>query len=102
MKPSIQFVKRKDGVKIACSRFGDGQPLVFPPPWVMSLAFLFEDPFSNQFIEQLARNLMVVFYDKHGCGQSDKNRKIFTLDTELLDLKAVVDHLGLREFNLFG
>ena len=102
MKPSIQFVKREDGVKIACSKIGDGQPLIFPPPWVMSLAFLFEDPFSNQFIEQLARNLMVVFYDKHGCGQSDKNRKIFTLDTELLDLKAVVDHLNLNEFNLFG
>jgi class 3 adenylate cyclase/pimeloyl-ACP methyl ester carboxylesterase len=102
MKPSIQFIKRKDGVKIAYSKLGAGQPLVFTPPWVTSLDFLFEDSFSKQFVENLARKLMVVIYDKHGCGQSDKNRKIFTLDTELLDLEAVVDHLGLREFNLFG
>jgi class 3 adenylate cyclase len=102
MKPSIQFVKRKDGVKIAYSKFGKGQPLVIPPPWVTSIRFLLEDQFMNQFFEQLAQKVMVVFYDKHGCGQSDKNRNIFTLETELLDLEAVVDHLGLKEFNLFG
>ena len=77
MKPSIQFVKRKDGVRIAYSKFGEGQPLVMPPPWVTSLAFVLEDPFSNQFIEQLARKSMVIYYDKHGCGQSDRNRKEF-------------------------
>jgi class 3 adenylate cyclase/pimeloyl-ACP methyl ester carboxylesterase len=102
MKPSIQFVKRKDGVKIAYSKLGVGQPLVFPPPWVTSLAFFFEDPFSNQFIEQLSRKLMVVVYDKHGCGQSDRNRKLFTLESELLDLETVVDHLNLTQFNLLG
>lgn len=102
MEPSIQFAKRKDGVKIAYSKFGKGQPLVISPPWVTSLRFVLEDPFINQFLEQLAQKVMVVFYDKHGWGQSDKNRKIFTLETELLDLEAVADYLGLKEFNLFG
>ena len=102
MKPSIKFAKRKDGVKIAYSKFGKGQPLVISPPWVTSLRFVFEDPFINQFLEQLSQKVMVVFYDKHGCGQSDKNRKIFTLESELLDLEAVTDYLGLEEFNLFG
>jgi len=102
MKPSIQFVKRKDGVKIAYSGFGKGQPLVMPPPWVTSLAFVLEDPISNQFIEKLARKSMVIFYDKHGCGQSDRDRKEFTLESELFDLETVVDHLGFDEFTLFG
>lgn len=102
MKPSIQFVKRKDGVKIAYSEFGEGQPLVMPPPWVTSLAFVLEDPFSNQFIEKLARKSMVIYYDKHGCGQSDRDRKEFTLESELFDLETVVDHLGFDEFTLFG
>jgi class 3 adenylate cyclase/pimeloyl-ACP methyl ester carboxylesterase len=102
MKPSIQFVKRKDGVKIAYSKFGEGQPLVMPPPWVTSLAFVLEDPFSNQFIEKLARKSMVIYYDKHGCGQSDRDRKEFTLESELFDLETVVDHLGFDEFTFFG
>ncbi len=102
MKPSIQFVKRKDGVKLAYSRFGEGQPLVYPPPWVTSLPFILEDQFINYFLGQLAKEVMVVFYDKHGCGQSDRDRKDFSLETELLDLETVVGHLGLKEFDLFG
>ena len=102
MKPSIQFVKRKDGVKIAYSIFGDGPSLVFAPPWVMSLRFVFEDPFMNQFIEQLAQKVTVVLYDRHGCGQSDRDREEFTLESELLDLETVVNHLGLDKFNLLG
>jgi len=102
MKPSIQFVKREDGVKIAYSKFGKGRPLVYPPPWVTSLPFFLEDPFLNQFLGQLAQEVMVIFYDKHGCGQSDRDRKEFTLKAELLDLETVVDHLGLEQFSLFG
>lgn len=102
MKASIQFVKRKDGVKIAYSKFGSGPPVVWPPAWVTSLAFVLEDPFINQFLGQLAKEVTVVFYDKHGCGQSDRDRKEFTLETELLDFETVVDHLGLEEFDLFG
>ena len=102
VKPSIQFVKRADGVKIAYSKFGKGQPLVCPSPWVTSLSYTFEDPFAKQFWGQLAQEVMVISYDKHGCGQSDRNRKDFTLETELLDLETVINHLDLKEFNLLG
>ena len=97
MKPSVQFAKRKDGVTIAYSAFGAGPPLIMPPPWVTSLSFVLEDPFMNQFVKRLSENMMVVFYDKHGCGQSDRDRKEFTLESELLDLETVVDHLGFEE-----
>lgn len=102
MKPSIQFVKRKDGVRIAYSKFGKGQPLVCPSSWVTSLSYIFEDQFAQQFWGQLAQKVTVVSYDKHGCGQSDRDRKDFTLETELLDLDAVISHLGLDKFSLLG
>ena len=102
MKPSIQFAKRTDGVKIAYSEFGNGQPLVIAPPWTTSLRFIIEDPNMNHFIKQLSKNLTVIFYDKHGCGQSDRDRKEFTIETELFDLETVVNHLGLDNFNLLG
>lgn len=102
MKPSIQFVKRKDGVKIAYSKFGKGQPLVCPASWVTSLSYIFEDQFAQQFWRQLAQKVTVVSYDKHGCGLSDRDRKDFTLETELLDLDTVISHLGLEKFSLLG
>ena len=102
VKPSIQFVKREDDVKIAYSKFGRGQPLVCPSSWVTSLSYIFEDPFAKQFWERLAQEVTAITYDKHGCGQSDRNRKGFNLETELLDLETVIDHLGLKEFNLLG
>lgn len=102
VKPSIQFAKREDGVKIAYSTFGNGQPLVVPAPWVTSLSRFFDDPILNQFWGRLSQEVMVILYDKHGCGQSDRNRKEFTIEAELLDLETVIDHLGLEQFNLFG
>ncbi|MGD2187058.1 MAG: adenylate/guanylate cyclase domain-containing protein [Desulfobacterales bacterium] len=56
----------------------------------------------NQFLKRLSQHLMVIFYDKHGCGQSDRNRTEFTLESELLDLETVVDHIGFEKFSLFG
>jgi len=102
MKPSIQFVKRKDGVRIAYSKFGKGQPLVCPSSWVTSLSYIFEDQFAQQFWGQLAQKVTVVSYDKHGCGLSDRDCKDFTLETELLDLDTVISHLGLDKFSLLG
>jgi class 3 adenylate cyclase len=102
LKTSIQFVKRADGVKIAYSKFGRGQPLVCPSSWVTSLSYIYEDPFAKQFWGRLAQEVTVITYDKHGCGQSDRDRKDFTLESELLDLETVINHLSLQEFNLLG
>jgi len=102
MKPSIQFVKRPDGVKLAYTRFGKGQVLVFPSPWVTSLSYIIEDPFANHFWERISEAATVILYDKHGCGQSDRDRKDFSLESELVDLETVIDHLGLGQFSLLG
>ena len=50
----------------------------------------------------MARSFSLVFYDKHGCGQSDRDRRIFDVESELLDLQAVIDHLQLDKVILFG
>jgi class 3 adenylate cyclase/pimeloyl-ACP methyl ester carboxylesterase len=102
MDPKIQFARRKHGVRIAYSMFGTGVPLVYPAPWVSNIAFLLENQAAKAFWERLARYFTVIFYDKHGCGLSDRNRTEFTLESELFDLEAVVEHIGLKEFILFG
>ena len=102
MDPKIHFAKRKDGVRIAYSIFGTGVPFVYPAPWVSNIAFFLEDQTTKAFWEGVARYFTVIFYDKHGCGHSDRNRTEFTLESELFDLEAVIEHIGLEEFILFG
>ena len=102
MKPSIKFLKREDGIKIAYTTFGNGNPLVYPAAWVSDLAFSFSDKHISQFWEALSQYFTIVLYDKHGCGQSDRNRSLFSLETELIDLETVIDHLKLDNITLFG
>lgn len=102
MKPTIKFVKRKDGVRLAYSMFGSGPGLIYVTPWVTDLAHFLEDTHICKFWNNLAQSFTIVIYDKHGCGQSDRDRTQFSLEGELQDLETVVDHVGLDKFILFG
>ena len=102
MKPTIKFVQRKDGVKLAYSLFGQGPTLVYPAPWVTNLDFFLKDQFTLKFWMRLANDFTVVLYDKHGCGQSDRDRNDFTLKSDLLDLETIIESLGLKDITLFG
>jgi class 3 adenylate cyclase len=100
MKPSIQFTRRKDGVRIAYSRFGKGANLICPAGWVTNQAYFFEDPVAVKFWSPLAKKFTIIIYDKHGCGQSDRDRTDFTLEAEILDLETIIRHLELDRYSL--
>lgn len=102
MKPSIRYAKRKDGVKIAYMINGEGPTLICPQGWVTNLLLYYEDPLIQKFYETLAEEYSIVSYDRHGCGQSDRNRTNFTLEDELLDLETVVDTLNLSKLSIFA
>lgn len=102
MEPKIQFAKRGDGVRIAYIKMGEGYPFIYPAPWVTHIGFFLEDPTVRAFWERIAQHFMVVFYDKHGCGMSDRDRAEFTFESELSDLETVIEHIGLDRFILFG
>ena len=102
MKPSIRYAKRKDGVKIAYMIIGEGPALICPHGWVTNLLLYYEDPLIQTFYNTLAEEYSIVAYDRHGCGQSDRNRTNFTLEDELLDLETVVDALNLSSLSIFA
>jgi class 3 adenylate cyclase len=102
MKPAIQFIKRKDSVKIAYTTIGKGPYLVYTPPWVSNLSYIFEDPFQYRFFEKLSQEMTVLLYDKHGCGQSDRDRKSFDIETEVFDLSTVMDQIKPEKAILLG
>lgn len=102
MEPKIQFVRREDGVRIAYSKFGKGPCLIVPAPWVSNLAFLLQNTITMKFWGNLAKNMEIILYDKHGCGQSDRNRKEYSLESEILTLGTIINHIAVDTFILLG
>ncbi len=98
----IQFCTTVDGVRIAYSLVGHGPFLVIPPGWVSHLQVAWEHPSARDYLEKGTRNQTFLFYDKHGCGLSERNRTEFTLESEVRPLEAIIDHLKLKRFALFG
>jgi pimeloyl-ACP methyl ester carboxylesterase/DNA-binding CsgD family transcriptional regulator len=101
MRPVVRFAATPAG-RVAYSVTGSGPPLLWLVGWVTHLGLMWENPSHRRFVEALAREHTVIRYDKIGCGLSDRDRTDFTLESELQVLKALVEHLGLDRFALFG
>ncbi len=103
MEPRIQYAQTKDGVNIAFWTMGEGKPLVYMPrmPW-SHIQLEWQRPDFRGFYERLAEQRMLVRYDGRGTGLSDRDTLEFSLDSQVLDLEAVVDRLNLVRFALFG
>jgi class 3 adenylate cyclase/pimeloyl-ACP methyl ester carboxylesterase len=76
--------------------------MIWPAYWVSHLEVEWENPFIQSCFKRLAVKHTVIRYDKHGCGLSDRDRTDFSLEKEVRDLEAIIDHLKLQRFSLFG
>ena len=101
MESKIGYFARDDGVSIAYATVGNGPPLVQIPGWVSHLDRLWVGP-RRAFLERIAQHFRIITFDKHGTGLSDRDRTEFTLQSEVRDLEALVDHLGLETFALWA
>jgi pimeloyl-ACP methyl ester carboxylesterase/DNA-binding CsgD family transcriptional regulator len=102
--PPLQYVKARDGVRIAFLRLGEGSPIVFA-------SNIFGDvqmyrggmPHVKHVTDGLAdAGWSVVRYDVRGMGASDRIVDDLGLDARVGDIEAVVDRLGLERFALCG
>ena len=103
MEPRIQYAQTSDGVSIAFCTLGEGAPLVqMPvPPWG-HLELGWQMPEFRRWYERLAERRMLVWYDGRGSGLSDRDVAGVSIDTQVLDLEAVVEHVALDRFALLG
>jgi pimeloyl-ACP methyl ester carboxylesterase len=99
--PRIRFVRSRTH-RLATAVDGTGPALVFPAWWVSHVERDFANPAFRAFFSALARRFTVVRYDRAGVGLSDRERTDFTLESEVADLEAVIDALGLPRVRLFG
>jgi class 3 adenylate cyclase/pimeloyl-ACP methyl ester carboxylesterase len=100
LKHDIRFCTTSDGVRIAYATYGSGYPLVWVPGWISHLEI--DEFLTGGFIEQWARFLRVVRYDKRGTGLSDRHQADMSVEARTRDLEAVVDALALERFVLNG
>jgi len=101
MEPRIQYAQTADGVSIAFWTLGEGMPYVSMPTLPLTHVGLeWQWPELRRAYERLSERRMVVRYDGRGSGLSERDVTDFSLDAHVLDLEAVVDHLGLESFAL--
>ncbi len=103
MEPRIQYAQTKDGVSIAYWTLGEGMPLVVMPNIPFGhIQLEWQIAEYRDWYQRMAQGRRLVRYDGRGQGLSDRDVTEYSLDAWLLDLEAVVDHLGLESFALFA
>jgi pimeloyl-ACP methyl ester carboxylesterase len=98
----VRFFQNRAGQRIAYRDEGDGPLVVMPAWWVSHLERDGDDPAYVRFFDKLTQRLRVVKYDRIGVGMSDRPRMAFTLESEVDDVAALVEHLGATRFHLLG
>jgi class 3 adenylate cyclase/pimeloyl-ACP methyl ester carboxylesterase len=98
----IRFCRSSDGVQLAYSRIGQGLPLVKTGNWMTHLEKDLESPIWRHLWRDLAREHELIRYDARGNGLSDWEVDEISFDAYVRDLEAVVDAVGVEQFDLLG
>ncbi|WP_250005380.1 alpha/beta fold hydrolase [Actinoplanes sp. M2I2] len=101
--PDLRFARAEDGVTLGYQVFGRGPVLVWMPS-LSNIVAQWRIPAVRAAYAALARDLTVVLYDGRGTGSSDRRIDLGDLGVEahLRDLRAVLDHAGIRRASLLG
>ena len=98
----IRFCRSSDGVQLAYSRIGQGPPLVRTGNWMTHLEKDLESPIWRHLWHDLSREHELIRYDARGNGLSNWEVEEITFDAFVRDFEAVVDAVGVEQFDLFG
>ena len=91
MDLDVRYV-RNSGVAIAYQVVGDGPTdLVYVSDFTSNLVYGWEHSYLRTFYERLARSFRVVLYDRRGIGLSDYGGQFPALETQMDDLRAVLE-----------
>jgi non-heme chloroperoxidase len=88
----MPYVSSEEGVEIFYKDWGEGQPIVFSHGWPLS-----GDDWDAQLLFFLGQGYRVVAHDRRGHGRSTQVGDGHDMDHYADDLRAVVEHLDLRD-----
>jgi class 3 adenylate cyclase len=98
----VRYARTEDGANIAYVVYGSGPPLLFARPLLRAAV---DEDLEAQFdpmLPLLAESRSIVFWDYRGSGMSDGVPPQYTLDSAVLDMRAVADALGAERYDLLA
>ena len=100
----LGFCRAADGVRLAYATSGTGPPLVKAANWLTHLDYDWASPVWAHWWRELSAQHRLIRYDERGCGLSEWHvpDASYSLEAWVADLEAVVDALGLAQFDLLG
>ena len=99
--PDFRYARSGDA-DISYYVVGEGpKDLVFVP-FTVSSVFAWQLPVFRDFCMRLASFSRVILFDKRGIGASDRPRTPPTLESQMEDLRTVLDAVGSEQAALFG
>jgi pimeloyl-ACP methyl ester carboxylesterase len=98
--PETEYARSGD-VAIAYQVVGDGPVDLVFVPFFGNVRFAWEQPLYVRFFERLASFSRLILFDKRGTGLSDRPRAL-TLETQMDDVRAVLDAVGSQRAVLLG
>jgi class 3 adenylate cyclase len=99
--PEVEYARSGD-LSIAYQVMGEGPVDLVFAPFFLSTVFAGYVPLVASFFERLAGFSRLILFDKRGTGASDRPRTPPTLESQMDDLRAVLDAVGSEQAALFG
>ncbi len=97
-----RFATLTDGSCVAYGSRGEGPALVMVPGWLCHLELNWSHPAAASALEKLSAAHRFVWYDRLGCGLSDRDGFELSLDNDVEQLASVLDAAGIQRANLVG
>ncbi|MCC5857508.1 MAG: alpha/beta fold hydrolase [Ectothiorhodospiraceae bacterium] len=100
--PEVHYCRVPSGGHVATASLGDGPPLIILPGWLCHLHEFWTHPSTSSARARLTRTHRLIWYDRLGCGLSDRQRFPHSLRNDADQLLAVMDTLGIACASLIG
>ena len=100
--PTIGFCRLPDGSTVAYGELGRGSPLVMLPGWLSHVQKSWSHPSAQSARDKLASAHRFIWYDRLGCGLSDRSGFTPSIDNDVQQLEAVLDAAGVERASLIG
>ena len=99
----VQYVTTSDGINIAYTVSGDGQPMVFVPNLINHVLLSWQMPQMGPWLRALTGRFRLVRYDSRGMGMSTRGLPDdHAFERYQVDIEAVLERVKLERFVLFA
>ena len=104
IEQEVRFCTSADGTRIAYATYGDPatRALVHVHSFEHPHEIFWKQPERRAIYERLASGRRLVTLDRRGVGSSQRDVDDLAIPAQVADLAAVVDQLGLENFDLLG